>query len=111
MVLPSKGETSMLHITGSCKALKEELRIANNLCNDIIGVIKKVDSNTNFKKEFGIFVVQMPEFKIISKDAEAAKQLLRKICTGELQPHELFVKITSAQKEIHVLLDALSHIS
>ena len=101
----------MLHITGSCKALLEELRLANNLCNDIIGVIKRVNSNTDFKKEFGIFVIQMPEFKIISKDAEAAKQLLRKVCTGELTPSELLEKVTMAQKELHRLINVLSYLS
>lgn len=100
----------MLHITGSCKALREELRIANNLCNDIIGVIQNVNANTNFKKEFGVFVVQMPEFKIISKDAEAAKQLLRKVCTGELQPNELLERIECAQHEIINLRIALAQI-
>lgn len=100
----------MLHITGSCKALKEELRLADNLCNDVIGVIKKVDSNTDFKKEFGIFVIQMPEFKIISKDAEAAKQLLRKVCTGELQLCDFLEKVLMAQKEIRMIRDVLSHL-
>jgi len=90
----------MLHITGSVKVLKEELRIARGLIQDIVGVLEHVNSETNLTKSVGTFAVQMPEFKVLTKDADAAKRILRLVCTGEMQPGEAAQKFKCAYKEI-----------
>ena len=90
----------MLHITGSVKQLKEELRIARGLIQDITGVLDNVNVETNLTKSVGIFAVQMPEFKILAKDADSAKRILRMVCTGEMQPGEAAKRFRSAYKEI-----------
>ena len=83
-----KEEATMLHITGSMKTLKGELWSARNVLKDIIGVLKSANSDINLTKEVGIFVIQMPDYKILNKDADTAKQILRKVCTGELSCSE-----------------------
>ena len=93
----------MLHITGSMKTLKGELYSARNVFKGIISVLKKVDSSTNLTKELGIFALQMPDYKIISKDADAAKKVIRKVCTGELSADEALTKFETALKEVKKL--------
>ena len=93
----------MLHITGSMKTLKGELYSTRNVFKGIISVLEKVDSSTNLTKELGIFAVQMPDYKILAKDADSAKKTLRKICTGELTPSEGLVKFETALKEVEKL--------
>lgn len=90
----------MLHITGSVKQLKEELRIARGLINDIVITLNNVRTETNLTQKVGTFAVQMPEFKILTKDADAAKRILRMVCTGEMQPGEAAQKFKCAYKEI-----------
>ena len=87
--------------------LKEELRIARGLVFDIIGVLDNVKDETNLTNEVGIFAVQMPEFKILTKDADAAKRILRMVCTGEMQPGEAAKKFVSAYKEVDDLYQLL----
>jgi len=97
----------MLHITGSVKALKEELGSAWGLCKDIIGVLNLANANTNLTKEVGIFVIQMPEYKVLAKDAESLKKLLRRVCTGEVDPHEAARKISLAAQELYAISEKL----
>ena len=97
----------MLHITGSVKTLKEELRSAWGLCKDIIGVLNVANANTNLTKEVGIFVIQMPEYKVLAKDAENAKKLLRRVCTGEIDPHEAARRFALAAQELYVISEKL----
>lgn len=93
----------MLHITGSMKTLKGELYSVRNVCKGIISVLENVNSSTNLTKELGIFAIQMPEYKILTKDADSAKKVLRKVCTGELTPSEGLVKFQTALKEVEKL--------
>lgn len=93
----------MLHITGSMKTLKGELQSAKGLCLDIIGSLKSVDSNTNLTKTIGIFVVQMPEYKILAKDSEAAKNILRRVCSGELNPKDALAIFECSLSEVEML--------
>lgn len=97
----------MLHITGSVRQLKEELRIARGLIKDVIGVLENVNPETNLTKSVGIFAVQMPEFKIIAKDADTAKRTLRMVCTGEMQPGEAAKHFKSAYQEVDDLYQLL----
>ena len=93
----------MLHIIGSMKTLKGELYSVRNVCNGIISVLKKANSSTNLTKELGIFAVQMPEYKILTKDADSSKKVIRKVCTGELTVDEALVKFETALKEVEKL--------
>ena len=90
----------MLHITGSMKTLKEELRIANGLINDIMGVLGNLKASDNLSKKVGCFVTDMPKFRVLEKDSEGAKHLLRKVCTGEVAPNDAYWRFYEAQKEI-----------
>lgn len=101
----------MLHITGSMKTLKGELELATGLCKDIIGVLDSVGTDTNLTKEVGSFVLNMPDFKVLAKDTETAKQILRKVCTEELSPVDAELKFKKALKEVEVLLEATKLVS
>lgn len=93
----------MLHITGSMKTLKGELQSVKSLCLDIIGSLESVDSDTNLTKTIGIFVVQMPEYKILAKDSESAKNVLRKVCSGELNPKDALSLFERSLSEVEML--------
>ena len=97
----------MLHITASTKLLKEELRIADGLLKDIIVTLDNVNSETNLTKSVGIFAVQMPEFKVLTKDADSARRILRLVCTGEMHPSEAANKFRAAYLEISNLYHKL----
>lgn len=101
----------MLHITGSMKTLKGELQSAKGLLKDIIGTLDSVTVTTNLTKTVGIFVIQMPDYKILSKDVDTAKQILRKVCTGELSNQEASSKFASALREVDILLSMLKDFS
>ena len=94
----------MLHITGSVKQLEKELRIAHGLIKDIIGVLDNVNSKTNLTESVGTFVVNMYDFKILTKDADSAKRILRMVCTGEMQPGKAAEEFKCASWEIDDLL-------
>ena len=100
----------MLHIIGSMKTLKGELCSLNHVFKGIISVLKKVDSSTNLTKELGIFAVQMPEYKILTKDADSAIKAIRKVCTGEATVDEGLVKFETALKEVEQLQKMLEHL-
>ena len=95
----------MLHITASTKLLKEELRIASGLIRDIMGVLSDPKSLDNLTQSVGVFVLEMPEFKVLTKDSESAKRILRKVCTGEIKPAEAFCMFDLALKEVNTLLN------
>ena len=101
----------MLHITGSMKTLKGELELAIGLCKDIIGVLDSVTSDSNLTKKVGTFILKMPDFKVLAKDTETAKQILRKVCSGELSPLDAKLKFEKALKEVTVLLEATKLVS
>ena len=103
----------MLHITASTKLLKEELRIADGLIRDIMGSLNDACYNPskNLTKLIGIYITQMPEFKVLAKDAESAKQLLRKVCSGEIEPKEAFLRFDKAHGEIHLLLNVFDSVT
>ena len=98
----------MLHITGSMKALKQELLSARGLLQDIIGTLSNVTNETNLTKTVGIFVIQMPEYKILTKDSDSCKQILRKVCSGEIPASKAIESFRSALKEINPIIDMLS---
>ena len=97
----------MLHITGSMKTLREELRVANALINDILGVLGHLKPSDNLAEKVGTFVIHMPEFKVLARDVEGAKHLLRKVCTGEISPKNALLRFIEAQNEILALQNML----
>jgi len=97
----------MLHITGSMKTLKGELQSAQSLLEEILGTLESVTLDTNLTKVVGIFVVQMPEYKVLAKDSESAKNLLRKVCSGEISPAIAFKRLADALVEVKMLLEVL----
>ena len=101
----------MLHITGSMKTLKGELQSARHLLQDILGTLQSVTPDTNLTKDIGTFVVQMPEYKVLAKDSENAKQLLRKVCSGEITPDIAINKFSNALLEVNLLLEGLKKIN
>lgn len=98
----------MLHITGSMKTLKGELQSAKGLCLDIVGSLESANPDTNLTKAIGVFVVKMPEFKILAKDAESAKNVLRKVCSGELNPKDALALFERSLSEVEMLQMMLS---
>ena len=103
----------MLHITASTKLLKEELRIADGLIRDIMGSLNDVmiHPSKNLTNHIGIYITKMPDFKVLAKDAESAKQILRKVCSGEIGPKDAFFKFDQAHEEIHVLINVFDSIT
>jgi len=103
----------MLHITASTKLLKEELRIADGLIRDIMGSLNEahIHPSKNLTKLIGTYITNMPEFKVLTKDAESAKQLLRKVCSGEIKPNEAFLRFDKAHEEIHVLINVFDSVA
>ena len=101
----------MLHITGSVKHLKDEVMVARGIISDIIGVLSNVTEKTNLTKTVGVFAVQLPEFKILTKDADSAKRILRMVCTGEMSPHEASKKFTCAFNELTSIYNILCNLS
>ena len=97
----------MLHITESTKTLRKELRVANNYINDIISVFANINSKDNLTEKIGKFVINMPEFKVLARDSEMARLILRKVCTGEINIVHASEKLIQAQDEIHALQNAL----
>ena len=81
-----------------------------NFANDIVGTLNLVNQETNLTKEVGIFVRQVPDFKVLARDAESLKKLLRKVCTGETDPHDAAGKISHATIELRILSEALKDI-
>ena len=105
-----KEDVAMLHITGSMKTLKGELQSARGLLKDIIGTLQSVTPETNLTKAIGIFVIQMPEYKVFAKDSENVKQLLRKVCSGEISPAIAIGKLNESYCEVYRLLEGLENI-
>ena len=101
----------MLHITASTKTLREELRIASSVIHDIMGVLSDQKSLNNLTKQVGIFIIEMPEFKVLARDAEAGKQLLRKVCSGEVKPMDAYLKLNEALGEVNTLLNMLDSVT
>lgn len=93
----------MLHIIGSMKTLKGEVKQARNLCMDIVGDLEKISSD-NLTEKIGIYVRQMPDFKVLSKDAESAKQLLRKVCSGEVTPSDASNQFKSGIRQLNIII-------
>ena len=94
----------MLHITESVKTLRKELLSIKPIFEQIINSLKSVTPQTNLTKEIGIYVVTLPNYKVLVRDAESAKDKLRKVCSGELSPADAIIKFKKALQEVNTLL-------
>ena len=101
----------MLHITASTKTLREELRIARGVIRDIMSVLSDHKSLNNLTQQVGIFVIEMPDFKVLARDADSGKQLLRKVCSGEVKPMDAYLKLNTALEEVNSLLNVLDSVT
>ena len=102
-----KEDSTMLNITRSSLTLKKELRSAKGLIKDILGTLDSLTPRSNLCEKVGIFILQIPDYKVLAKDAEDAKQLLRKVCSGELKVPEAIAIFSCAYDEVKLLLDTL----
>lgn len=94
----------MLQIIGSMKTLKGEVKQAKALCLDIISDLEQITATDNLTNRIGIYVRQMPEFKVLTKDAETAKQTLRKVCSGEITPLDASHHFKSGLDQLNTLI-------
>ena len=66
-----------------------ELSTAEAFLKDLKGTLEGMNEESNLKWKIGVpFISKMPKFKIMEKDADAVKQRLRKLCSGEIQIQE-----------------------
>ena len=93
----------MLAITAKVRLLKEEVFSAINVCKDIIGALEGLESNSDYRKEIGIFAVQMPDWKILADERIKAVNLIRQVCSGEFSPSKAIDLFRSALKELETL--------
>ena len=52
----------------------------------------------------------MPEYQILSKDADSTIRVLRQICTGEVSPSLGLEAFQIALKEVEMLQEILEHL-
>ena len=78
----------MLAITAKVRLLKEEVSSAKNICKDVIGTLETISDETNYRKEIGIFAVQVPDWRILTDEKRQFKDLIRQVCTGEMSSNE-----------------------
>lgn len=103
----------MLHITGSMKTLREELRVADKIINNVINVLGNLKPQANLTAQVGYFLthdVFEIEFKVLARDVESAKHLLRKVCSGEVNPNDAHFRFVSAQQELHRIQNMLDSV-
>ena len=106
-VTPRRRMQIMLQIIGSMKTLKGEAKRAKALCLDILGDLEQITASDNLTNRIGIYVRQMPDFKVLSKDAESTKQLLRKVCSGEITPADACEHIKDAINQLDIIISML----
>lgn len=93
----------MLAITAKVKLLKEEVFSAINVCKDIIGSLEGLKSDSDYRKEIGIYTYQMPCWKILADERIKGVNLLRQVCTGEISSSEAIDFFRSALNELETL--------
>lgn len=98
----------MLQITRNMQSLHVELQSAHGILKDVIGTLDGLKSDSNLTKEVGIFIIQMPSYKILTKDSEELKKLLRLVCSGEITPEDAANKCRSALAEVEKCRDWLT---
>ena len=94
----------MLQIIDSMKTLKGEVKQSKALCLDIIGDLEQITATDNLTIRIGIYVRQMPEFKVLSKNSESAKQLLRKVCSVEITTLDASQHFNSGLSQLDTLI-------
>lgn len=86
--------------------LYKELTVAKGYVADVLGALKKwtpetMSYTTHISKPF---IKEMPKFKIMEKEAEEVKKLLRRVCTEELPIEKAIPFFEKMEKEIEEVL-------
>ena len=76
----------MLAITAKVKLLKEEVTEAQTLCQDIVTKLAALKRQSDYRKELGVFAVQAPKWEILTDEKNRIINIIRKVCTGEVDP-------------------------
>lgn len=99
----------MLHITASTKTLLSEVRSAIGYVSQVIDCLRAITPEKEYASYVANLVRAIPEYKVIARDAEEAKQLLRKVCTKEVAVSDALVSFENALRELRALVIALDH--
>ena len=93
----------MLAITAKARLLKGEVNSAINVCKCIIGSLQGLQPDSDYRKDIGIFAVQMPDWKILADERVKAVNLIRQVCTGEVPSSKAIDLFNSALNELEIL--------
>jgi len=97
----------MLHITASTKTLFNEARSALAFVSQVIDCLRAITPEKEYATYVANLVRAIPEYKVIARDAEEAKQLLRKVCTKEVEVSDALVSFENARRELSAIINAL----
>lgn len=100
----------MLQISKNTVTLKEELLLAQPLIQKILCTLKNVNSKTNLTEKIGVFIPQLPEFRILSRDFANVKGILRKVCSGEVLIEDAVYFFYCANQEIAYYINLYSNL-
>lgn len=99
----------MLHSTANTKTLLSESRSATTFVYQVIDCLRAITPEKEYASYVANLIKTIPEFKDIglAKDAEEATQLLRKVCTKEVEVSDALVSFENALRELRELVVAL----
>ncbi len=93
----------MLAITAKARLLKEEVSSAINVCNSILTSLSKLNDDSDYRKEIGIYAIQAPDWKILVDERKKFIDIIRQICTGEISTKDAHSLISQAILELSKL--------
>ena len=89
----------MLSITAKVRTLAKELDGMIHLCSDLIGILRTV-SEEELPDKIGGFARNMPDYKILTNECKAARDLVRMVCTKEVTLEKAIEIVKSARAEL-----------
>lgn len=100
----------MLQFSKNTLTLREELHTAQPLIKKILCALKNVNSKTNLTETIGVFIPQLPEFRILSRDFGNVKGILRKVCSGEVLIEDALYYFNCANQEIDYYINLYNNL-
>ena len=87
--------------------LYKELTVAKRYVKDVVGILKNWNPVTdNYVTSISEpFIKKMPKFKIMDKDAEEVKKILRRVCTEEVPIEKTIQFFEKMEKELEEVLE------
>lgn len=70
------------------RSYKKELYSCINTAETLIKALEGVSDETDYRRTIGVFAVQAPEWKIFYDESKSLRNIVRKVCTGELTARE-----------------------